>query len=367
MSSLKKSLPTLLALAVFTIVALGFAGCGGANNASSTSAGGSSEIKLQGAGSTFANPLYQKWFSEYNKAHPSMKFDYQSIGSGGGIKQFSSKTVDFGGTDAPMTDDQIKAAGQDVIHVPIALGAIVLTYNLPDVKTDLKLTPEAIAGIFLGNVKKWNDPAIAASNPGVNLPASDITVVHRSDGSGTTYVFVDYLSKVSPEWKEKVGVNTSVNWPVGVGAKGNEGVTGQVKQTPNSIGYVELIYAEQNQLPHVAVKNSAGEFVKGSLDSVTAAAAASSGQMPDDLRVSITNASGQASYPISAFTYALVFKEQPDQSKGKALVDFLWWAIHDGQPLARELHYAPLAPEVVQKTEQKIKSITFQGKPLFTS
>jgi phosphate transport system substrate-binding protein len=364
MSRLNKSLPAFVALALVAFFALTLAGCGGATSGSS---GGSSEVKLQGAGSSFANPLYQKWFSEYIKAHPNLKFDYQSIGSGGGIKQFSAKTVDFGGSDAPMTDDQIKGTGQDVIHVPIALGAIVLTYNLPEVKTDLKLTPEAVAGIFLGSVKKWNDPAIAASNSGVNLPASDITVVHRSDGSGTTYVFVDYLSKVSPEWKEKVGVNTSVNWPVGVGAKGNEGVTGQVKQTPNSIGYVELIYAEQNQLPHALLKNSAGQFVKGSLDSVTAAAAASSGQMPDDMRISITNAPGQASYPISAFTYALVYKEQPDQAKGKALVDFLWWATHDGQSAARELHYAPLAPEVVQKTEQKLKSVTYQGKPLLTT
>ncbi len=352
---LTKITRTILALCIFSIPALGFFGCGG--NAGS-------EIKLQGAGSTFANPLYQKWFSEYNKAHPNMKFDYQSIGSGGGIKQFSAKTVDFGGSDAPMTDEQMKATGGEVIHVPVALGAIVMTYNLPGVQTDLKLTPEAIAGIFLGTIKKWDDAAIVSRNPGVNFPANDITIVHRSDGSGTTYVFVDYLAKVSPEWKQKVGVNTSVNWPVGVGAKGNEGVTGQVKQTPNSIGYVELIYAEKNNLPHAAIKNSSGGFVKGSLGSVTAAAAGASGQMPEDLRVSITDAPGKDSYPISAFTYALVFKDQQDQAKGKALAEFLWWAIHDGQPLARELQYASLAPEVVQRTEQRLKSITFQGKPL---
>jgi phosphate transport system substrate-binding protein len=242
-----------------------------------------------------------------------------------------------------------------------------MTYNLPGVQTELKLTPEAIAGIFLGTVKKWNDAAIATTNPGVNLPATDITIVHRSDGSGTTYVFVDYLAKVSPDWKQKVGVNTSVNWPVGVGAKGNEGVTGQVKQTPNSIGYVELIYAEQNNLPHALVKNAAGEFVKGSLESVTAAAAGASSQIPEDLRVSITNAPGKDSYPISAFTYALVYKDQPDQAKGKALVDFLWWAIHDGQEYARQLHYASLAPEVVQKTEQRIRLISSQGKALLAN
>jgi phosphate transport system substrate-binding protein len=361
MSSLKPKITSACGVLIIALAGLALNGCGGGNNAAGTS---TAEIKLQGAGSTFANPLYQKWFSEYNKAHQNMKFDYQSIGSGGGIKQFSAKTVDFGGTDAPMTDDQIKATGAEVIHVPIALGAIVMTYNLPGVQIELKLTPDAIAGIYLGTVKKWNDPVIASSNPGVNLPASEITVVHRSDGSGTTYVFVDYLAKISADWKAKVGVNTSVNWPVGVGAKGNEGVTGQVKQTPNSIGYVELIYAEKNSLPHASVKNSSGEFVKGSLESVTAAAAGSSTQMPEDLRVSITNAPGKDSYPISAFTYALVYRDQLDQAKGQALVDFLWWAIHDGQPLARDLQYASLAPEVVTKTEQRVKSINFQGKPL---
>jgi phosphate transport system substrate-binding protein len=359
--SLKRINVIIVALALITIAALALAGCG------SSGTSGSGGIKIQGAGSTFANPLYQKWFSEYNKAHPNMKFDYQSIGSGGGIKQFSAKTVDFGGSDAPMTDDQMKAAGGDVIHVPVALGAIVMTYNLPGVQTELKLTPEAIAGIYLGSVKKWNDPAIASSNPGVSLPANEITIVHRSEASGTTYVFVDYLAKVSPEWQQKVGVNTQVNWPVGVGSKGNEGVTGQVKQTPNSVGYVELIYAEQNNLPHALVRNAAGEFVKGSLESVTAAAASASSQMPEDLRISITNAAGKDAYPISAFTYALVYKEQPDQPKGKALVDFLWWAIHDGQEYARQLHYASLAPEVVQKTEQRIKLISYQGKPLMTN
>ena len=327
----------------------------------------SSEVRLQGAGATFPNPIYQKWFSSYNQAHPNLKFDYQSIGSGGGIKQISERTVDFGGSDAPMKDDDLKAAKGEILHIPTVLGADVITYNLPGVGADLKLTPEAIAGIFLGNIKRWNDPQIASTNTGVNLPASEIIVVHRSDGSGTTFVFTDYLSKVSAEWKEKVGVGGSVNWPAGLGAKGNEGVTGQVKQTPNSIGYVELIYAEQNKLPYAAVKNSAGEFVRPALDSITAAAAGVAAQMPDDLRVSITNASGAGAYPIASFTYLLVYKEQQDQGKGKALVDFLWWAIHDGEQMAKDLLYAPLPSEVVKRAEGKINSITYQGKALRTS
>ncbi len=331
------------------------------------SSDGNAEVRLQGAGATFPNPIYQKWFTHYNKAHPNLKFDYQSIGSGGGIKQIFERTIDFGGSDAPMKDEDLKAAKGEILHIPTVLGADVITYNVQGVTSDLKLTPEAIAGIFLGNVKKWNDPQILSSNPGVNLPQADITVVHRSEASGTTFVFTDYLSKASPEWKEKVGAGTAVSWPVGIGAKGNEMVTGQVKQTPNSIGYVELIYAEQNKLPYASVKNSAGEFVRPTLDSITAAAAGVANQMPDDLRVSITNAPGATAYPISTFTYLLVYKEQQDQAKGKAFVDFLWWAIHDGQPLAKELLYAPLPEAVVQKAEQKINSITYQGKPLRSS
>ncbi|HSB12602.1 MAG TPA: phosphate ABC transporter substrate-binding protein PstS [Blastocatellia bacterium] len=324
-------------------------------------------IQLQGAGATFPDPIYQKWFSAYNQANPNTRFDYQSIGSGGGIKQISERTVDFGGSDAPMKDDDLKAAKGQILHIPTVLGADVITYNLQGISTELKLTPEVIAGIFLGNVKKWNDPQIAASNPDVHLPDSIITVVHRSDGSGTTFVFTDYLSKVSPEWHQKVGTGVSVNWPAGIGAKGNEGVTGQVKQTPNSVGYVELIYAEQNKLPYASVKNAAGEFVRPALDSITAAAAGVASQMPDDLRVSITNAPGAGAYPISSFTYLLVYKEQQDEAKGKALVDFLWWAIHDGEKMAKDLLYAPLPSQVIEKAEQKIKSITYQGKPLRTS
>jgi phosphate transport system substrate-binding protein len=326
------------------------------------------EVRLQGAGATFPNPIYQKWFSEYNKAHPNLRFDYQSIGSGGGIRQITERTVDFGGSDAPMKDEDLKAVKGEILHVPTVLGADVITYNLAGISTELKLSPEAIAGIFLGKITKWNDPLIAASNAGASFPASDITVVHRSEGSGTTFVLTDYLSKVSPEWKERVGTGPSVNWPgKGVGAKGNEGVMGQVKQTPNSIGYVELIYAEENQLPYASVRNAAGIFVRPALESITAAASGVASQMPDDLRVSITNSPSASAYPISSFTYVLVYKEQQDQAKGKALVDFLWWAIHDGQQMAKDLLYAPLPGEVVKKAEQKIDSITYQGKPLRTS
>lgn len=352
---------TIAAFLVAVLSALVLSAC------TSSPTGSNAEVRLTGAGATFPNPIYQKWFSEYNKAHPNLKFDYQSIGSGGGIRQISEGTVDFGGSDVPMKDEDLKAAKGEILHIPTVLGADVITYNLPAVSTELKLTSETIAGIFLGGIKKWNDPQIASSNPGVNLPASDITVIHRSDGSGTTFVFTDYLSKVSPEWKEKVGAGPSVNWPAGNGAKGNEGVMGQVKQTPNSIGYVELIYAEQNKLPYASVRNAAGEFVRPAIETITTAFASIAGQIPADLRVSITNAPGASAYPISSFTYLLVYKEQQDQAKGKALVDFLWWAIHDGEQMARDLLYAPLPQEVVKKAEQKIDSITHQGKPLRAS
>jgi len=347
------------ALIIAGLASFALVGCG-------TSAGDpNADVRLQGAGASFPAPLYQKWFSEYNKITPNAKFDYQSIGSGGGIKQISAKTVDFGASDAPMKDEELKGAPGEILHIPTVLGAVVVTYNLPSVTTDLKLTPDAIAGVYLGKITKWSDPAIAASNPGVSFPDATINVVRRSDGSGTSYVWTDYLSKVSSEWKEKIGAGTMVNWPaIGVGAKGNEGVTGSVKSTPNSLGYVELIYAEQNKLPYAAVRNSSGEFVKPSLESVTAAAAAAAGQMPDDLRVSITDAAGKGAYPISSFTYFLVYKNQDDQAKGNALVKFLWWSIHDGEKMAKDLLYSPLPPEITAKAEQKIKSITSQGKPL---
>lgn len=350
-----------LLAAVVAVSALVMSACGGGS--SSTSA----EVRLQGAGATFPNPIYQKWFSVYNGEHQNNKFDYQSIGSGGGIKQISSKTVDFGGSDAPLTDQQLQGA-PGLIHIPTVMGAVVMTYNIPDLKdAKLKFSGDVIAGIYLGTIKKWSDPALAKDNPGVKFPDSDITVVHRSDGSGTSFVFTDYLSKVSADWKSKVGAGVSVQWPAGVGAKGNEGVTGQVKSTPNSIGYVELIYAAQNQLPFADVKDADGEWVTPSLQTVSNAAAGAAANMPADLRVSITNAPGKDAYPISSFTYILVYKEQTDAAKGKALVDFLWWATHDGQKLCEQLEYAQLPAQVVAKDEEKIKSIESQGKPLYSA
>lgn len=325
---------------------------------------GSGSVSLTGAGATFPNPLYQKWLSEYSKLHPNVKIDYQSIGSGGGIKQIKEQTVDFGASDAPMKDEELKSAPGEILHIPTVLGAVVITYNLQGISKPLQFSPEVIADIYLGKIKKWNDPKISADNPGVTLPAADITVVHRSEGSGTSAVFTDYLSKVSAEWKEKVGAGASPSWPVGIGGKGNEGVTGQVKQTPNTIGYVELAYAVQNNLPAAHVKNVSGNFIEASIDSVIAAAADSATSTPDDLRVSITNAPGAKSYPISSYTYLLVYKNQKDAGKGKALVDFVWWGIHDGEGFAKELRYAPLPTDIVKRTEAKINSITANGTAL---
>jgi len=307
-------------------------------------------LQIDGAGATFPYPIYSKWFSEYNKLHPTVQINYQSIGSGGGIRQLTNQTVFFGATDGPMTNDQIQAAGARILHLPTVLGGVVPVYNVPGVSVDLRFSGPLLADIFLGKVTKWNDPAIAKENPGVSLPASDITVAHRADGSGTTYIWVDYLSKVSPEWKQKVGVATSVNWPVGVGGKGNEGVAGLVKQSPGSIGYVELIYALQNKIPFGAVKNSAGEYVKASLDSVTAAAAATEGKMPPDFRVSITNAPGKNVYPISSFTWLLFYESPKEKDRARAMVDFMKWALGEGQKYAADLGYAPL-PESVVKLE----------------
>ncbi len=338
---------------------------GAAAPTSATQQGTAASAKeLTGAGATFPYPLYSKWFDVYNQKS-GVKINYQSVGSGAGIQQLTQKTVDFGASDAPMTDDQLKSAGADVLHIPTVMGAVAVTYNLQGVDKGLKLSGDTLSGIFLGTIKKWNDPKIAADNAGTTLPNVDIAVVHRSDGSGTTNIFTDYLSNVSPDWKSKVGKGTSVNWPVGLGAKGNEGVTGQVKQTPGGVGYVELAYAVQNKLPYAFMKNQAGQFVEPTLDSTTAAAAASASKMPEDLRVSIVNASGDKSYPISGYTYILVYQQQTDAGKGKALVDFLWWAVHDGESYAKDLLYAPLPSDVVTKDEAKIKSITFQGKALY--
>ncbi len=319
-------------------------------------------LLINGAGATFPFPLYSKWFSEYNKLHADQKFNYQSIGSGGGIKQITEKTVDFGASDAPMSDDDLKKA-PGVVHMPTVLGAVAVVYN--GAPAGVKLSADVVADIFQGKITKWNDPKLAAANPGVKLPDVAITVAHRSDGSGTTAVFTDYLAKVSPSWKTTVGAGKSVKWPVGLGGKGNEGVTGTVKSTPGAIGYVELAYAKQNKLTMAAIKNSDGNFVLPSIESTSEAAAAV--VMPADFRVSITDAKGKDAYPISSFTYILVYKEQTDAAKGKALVNFLWWATHDGQKLAGPLDYAPLPKAVVTKVEAELKSLTVQGKAVLAA
>jgi phosphate transport system substrate-binding protein len=357
------TLRAALALALLSLLCL-VAACSGERSGGAGTGRAGGAVRLQGAGATFPNPLYQKWLSEYGKLNPNVSIDYQSIGSGGGIKQIKEQTIDFGASDSPMKDEDLKSASSEILHIPTVLGAIVITYNLQGVAQPLKFSPNVIADIFLGKIKRWNEPAIKADNAGVNLPAADITVVHRSDGSGTSAVFTDYLSKVSPEWKEKVGSGTSPNWPVGLGGKGNEGVTGQVKQTPNTIGYVELTYAAQNKLPAALIKNRAGNFVEPSLEAVTAAAAESVASTPEDLRTSITDAAGASVYPIANYTYLLVYKNQKDAGKGKALVDFLWWSIHDGERFARDLQYAPLPEEIVRRAEAKINSITANGNPL---
>jgi len=317
-------------------------------------------LLINGAGATFPYPIYSKWFDEFHKSN-SAQINYQSVGSGAGIKQVTEGTVDFGATDGPMNDEQIKAYraknGTGILHFPTVLGAVVPTYNVPGVSTPLNFTPDALAGIFLGRISKWNDPAIVNANKGVNLPGNDIVVIHRSDGSGTTYIWTDYLSKVSADWKDKVSKGTSVNWPVGLGGKGNEGVTGLIKQTPNSIGYVELIYAAQNKVPYGTVKNSAGTFVKADLASVTEAASGAVKTMPEDFRVSITNAPGKNAYPISSFTWLLIPEKFKDGGKRDALKGFVKWAITDGQGFAENLSYARLPKEVIDKELKAIDKV----------
>jgi phosphate transport system substrate-binding protein len=317
---------------------------------------GAQTIQLNGAGATFPYPIYSKWFSEYHNAHPNAQINYQSIGSGGGIRQITERTVDFGASDGPMTPDQMQSA-PGILHFPTVLGGVVPVYNIPGVAAELKFTGPLLADIFLGKITKWNDRAIAALNPGVKLPDVDIAVVHRSDGSGTTYIWVDYLAKVSPEWKKRVGVSTSVKWPVGVGGKGNEGVSGQVKQQPGSIGYVELIYAIQNKISYGLVQNASGKFLKASLGGVTAAAAGAARAMPKDFRVSITNAPGPDAYPISSFTWLLVYRNQKDKVKGKILTDFMHWMLADGQKYCADLGYAPLPKEVVALEEAALQGV----------
>ena len=304
--------------------------------------------QINGAGATFPAPIYTKWFSEYNKLHSNVQINYQPIGSGGGIRQITNQTVFFGATDGPMTNDQLLAAPSKIYHFPMVLGADVPVYNIPGVTASLKFSGPLLADIYLGKITKWNDPQITKLNAGITLPATDITVVHRSEASGTTYIWVDYLSKVSAEWKTKAGVATQVNWPTGVGGKGNEGVSGLVTQTPGSIGYVELIYALQNKISYGSVQNMGGEFVKASVASVTAAASSAASSMPADFRVSITNAPGKGVYPISSFTWLLLYQDPKDKAQAKTMVDFVKWALKDGQKYCADLGYAPLPANVVQ-------------------
>jgi len=319
-------------------------------------------VDLTGAGATFPAPLYAKWIAEYAKATPGVAINYQSIGSGGGIKQITEKTVDFGASDAPMKDEELAKAPGTLVHFPTTLGAVVLAYNLPDVKDQLKLTPDIVAGIFLGDIKTWNDKKIADANPGVKLPGDAISVAYRSDGSGTTAVFTSYLSAISPAWKDKVGAGKSVSFPVGSGGKGNEGVAGLIKTTPGTIGYVEIAYAKQTNQPFALIANKAGKFVAPSPDSISAAAAGVT--MPDDFRVSIVNAEGDGAYPIASFTYLLVYQDMDDPVKGKAVAQFIWWALHDGQKFCAPLDYAPVPDAVIKREEAKLRSLTAKGQPL---
>lgn len=322
---------------------------------------------LTGSGSTFVKPLMDKWTSEFSKVNSAVRIDYTGTGSGAGIKAIQSQTADFGGTDAAMTDDEMKqAVAGEIVHVPVVLGAVVLTYNLAEVKEPLKLTPELISDIYLGKIKKWDDERLKKENPGVALPANDITPVFRADGSGTSDVFTDYLTKTVPEWKEKIGRTKNPQLPqgIGIGGKGNEGVMGQVKNTPNTIGYVELTFAKANNLPTALIRNKAGKFIEPNSDTVSNAAEGMAAKMPEDLRFEITNADGDDAYPISGIVYMLVYKEQRDAGKGKVLADFLWWAIHDGEQFVRALHYAPIPKGLVTKTEAKINSLVNNGKPV---
>jgi phosphate transport system substrate-binding protein len=330
---------------------------------------GAGIITLNGAGATFPYPLYSRWFAEYNRAHPDVRINYQPIGSGGGIEQIKNRTVDFGASDAPLSDEQLKAMGRPILLVPTVAGAIAMSYNLPDIGTGLRLTPDDIAALYLGQITKWNDSKLAKNNPGLKLPDMPVTIVHRSDGSGTTFHFTSFLSFVSPEWSSKVGRGTSVEWPVGIGGKGNDGVAGAIKQTPGAIGYVELAYVKQNKLSYAIVRNRDGQWVAPSLGATTLAAKGGAAEMErtHDVRVSIAYASGASNYPIAGFTYLLIPQEQADPVKGKALVDFLWWAIHDGEKDAAQLLYAQAPAAVVKIDEALIKEVTYQGKALLVT
>ncbi|MFN2412373.1 MAG: phosphate ABC transporter substrate-binding protein PstS [Pyrinomonadaceae bacterium] len=357
----------ILLITIAAFVTLG-AGCSGQKMGQADGTGGSAgaTVRLQGSGATFPKPIYEKWASEFGKTNSSVAIDYQGNGSGAGQKAILAKTSDFGASDDPMSDEDLKSAGAEILHIPTVLGAVVITYNVPGLAEPLKLSPQVISDIYLGNIKKWNDDRLKKDNPGLALPDANILPIYRADSSGTSAVFTDFLSKTVSEWKQKVGVNKQPSWitGVGVGAKGNDGVMGQVKQTPNSVGYVELTFAKANNLPTAMIKNKTGEFVEPSVQAVSAAAAASVSAMPDDLRVQITDADGAGAYPISSYTYVLVYKDQRDPTKGKALADFLWWAIHDGTTFTEALHYAALPVEVVKRVESKIDSMTAGGKAL---
>jgi phosphate transport system substrate-binding protein len=348
---MRRTLVTTLAVTVGSVLLAGSAAAQGT-------------MRLNGAGATFPYPIYSKWMGEYHTLHPNIEINYQPIGSGGGIRQFTDHTVDFGASDGPMTDAQIQAVNGNVLHLPTVLGSVVPTYNIPGFTGQLHFTGDVLASIFLGQITKWNDSRIAAINPGVSLPDQDIVVAHRSDGSGTTYIWTDYLAKVSPDWAQRVGKGTSVNWPVGLGGQGNPGVANIVKQTPGALGYVELIYAIQNHIGYGLVKNKAGNFIEASLETTTNAAAGAVANLDPntDFRVSITDADGPQVYPIASFTWLLVPKEMTDMAKARALLEFVWWAIHDGERYTTALAYAPLPARVVQLEEQHLKSITVNGR-----
>ncbi len=333
--------------------------------AGAVSASAAGSLTITGAGATFPYPLYSKWFYEYSNSHPGVNFNYQSIGSGGGIRQITAGTVDFGASDAPMTDEEMAKLPGPILHVPTAIGAVAVVYNLAGVGSGLKIAPDVLAAVYLGKITRWNDPRIAALNPGLRLPGADIVVAERSDGSGTTDIFTNYLSTASPEWRAKVGRGKSIRWPVGLGGKGNEGVAGLVKQTPGAIGYVELAYAEQNRMPMAALKNRDGAFVLPSIASTTAAAAGAAKTMPADFRVSLVDAPGRDAYGICGMTWLLVYRNQKDAAKGKALVSFLKWAIRDGQKISPTLDYAPLPRSVAEMVDKALKEIGYLGKSLY--